>query len=71
MRRCIDTIIHDQAEGPVPDGTPPSAVSVPAEAPAVPPAPEPAAETDPELEPPLSPLAQLVTTTPRRRRPQE
>lgn len=67
MRRCIDTIIHDQAVGPVPDGTPPSTEAAPPEVPAVPPAPEPVAELDPEPEPTLSPLAELVTGTPRRR----
>lgn len=73
MRRCIDTIIHDQAVGPVPDGTPPSTEAAPPEVPAVPPAPEPVAELDPE---PVAPAigqrtAPVDAVAATRRRPKE
>jgi hypothetical protein len=57
MKRAIDTIVHDQADGPVPANTPAPDAAAPAEVPAT----EPGEPTNPDPAP-------AGTSTSKRRR---
>ncbi len=70
MRRCIDTVVHDQAVGPVPEGAPVpggDAPAVPEAVPADTAAPD-AAASEGAADPWQAPLDTIATP---RRRPKE